>query len=414
MSVRGRILAAAILLLAVGGAWAQWGITRTAVATVPVTREEFRAIVEATGTLEAAVAFEVGPPSVQDFFQYNLSWMIPEGSRVKEGQPIARFDGTTIEERLREHQAAREKAVQEKEKEERNLELALRQLQLDLVKAEGELKKMEVELAVPEGLISSIEIEQLRLQRNLAQRRAEFLREKIEFEQELVRAKLELLDVKREFAEGKISYHEEALDKFTVKAPVSGLVIYIPKRNGDRWEIGEGVWMLAKIMKIADVTTLRVEAAVLEVDAAKIQVGQPAEVSVDAIPGLNLSSKVVEIGRIVHERSVQDPSKVFDAILPLDGLDTDALRPGMGVHVEIVTARLSGRLTLPLEAIRISPQGPYVEVSGGASPGPRSVTLGPRNRTRVVVESGLEEGERVVPPTAVPAAGQQGPEAAST
>jgi multidrug efflux pump subunit AcrA (membrane-fusion protein) len=328
--------------------------------------------------------------------------MIPEGTQVEQGEVIARFDTTVLDDRLREHRADLETTMQEREKEERNLDVSLKQLRLDLVKAEGELKKLEIEMAVPEELISTFELQQMKFERELAQRRVDFLREKIEFSKELVASKLELLDVKREFSEGKIAYNEETRAKFEVKAPVSGMVVYIPKQNGDRWEVGEGVWMLAKILKVADVSTLQVEAAVLEVDSAKIAVGQPAEISIDALPNLKLSSGISEIGRLVHERSVQDPSKVFDAIMPLDGIRHEDLRPGMGVQVRIETKSLPEQLTIPLNAVRLSEEGAYVEVVGADGPQRRVIVLGDRNSDRVVVESGLEEGETVL---LAPAAG---------
>jgi multidrug efflux pump subunit AcrA (membrane-fusion protein) len=178
---------------------------------------------------------------------------------------------------------------------------------------------------------------------------------------------------------------------------VSGLVVYVPKHNGDRWEVGEGVWMLAKILKVADTSTLRVEADVLEVDSARIGAGQSAQVAVDALPGRIYDSRISEIGKIVRERSVQDRSKVFDAIIPLDGMEISDLRPGMGVSITIETQRIPGALTIPLDAVRLSPEGPFVLAGrGGGQPERRLVTLGARNRTRVVVESGLAEGDRVI------------------
>src|SRR5262249_31540797 len=140
---------------------------------------------------------------------------------------------------------------------------------------------------------------------------------------------------------------------------------------------------------------LRVEADVLEVDAAKLGTGQTAEIQVDALPQLKINSRIAEIGRMVREKSVQDPTKVFDAILPLGNVSTDALRPGMGVHVAIEATRLPDRLTVPLEAVRMAAEGPYVQVVSGGAIQRRPVTLGPRNRERVVVETGLKEGEEV-------------------
>jgi RND family efflux transporter MFP subunit len=322
--------------------------------------------------------------------------MIPEGQVVEQATVVARFDATELEDRLREHHAKLETVLQEKEKEQRNLEVALREMRLELVRAEGELKTVELDLSVPEGLVATIDIEQARLQRDLARRRVAFLTEKIEFEKDLVRAKLELLDVKAEYERGKIAYNESAKEKFNVKAPVSGLVVYIPKRNGDRWEIGEGVWMLAKFLKIADVTTLQVEANVLEVDASRITPGQKGEISVDAVPGLILESEVAEVGKLVRERSVQDPSKVFDAILPLGDVDTEQLRPGMGVQVRIRTELLPDQLTIPVEAVHSSASGTWVELVGsGGDIERREVQLGERAGDRVVVEQGLSEGNVV-------------------
>jgi HlyD family secretion protein len=393
------VLAGAALALAAGLAGARWATRpRETVDTAAAVREDFRIVLEATGKVDAARAFDVGPPAVKDEWDYDLAWLIPDGSRVKEGDVVARFDATTVEERLREFQAQLTTARQEREKEQRSLDLSLRQMKLDLVKAEGELQVADVELQVPADLRSSIEVEELRLRRELALQKAAFLRSKIEFETELVRSKLELLDVKARFAEGKIAYSEEARAKYHVKAPTQGLVQHLPKpRGGERWEVGERVWMLAKILRVADLSTLRVEAWVLEADAAEMRVGQPAEITVDAIPGRVIASRVAELGGMVHEKSAQDPTRVLDAYLPLEGEGLDDLRPGMTLRVRIETTKLPDRLTVPLRAVRAGDGGHWVEVSaGGGRAERRRIEIGPRNRDRVVVTSGLAAGETVV------------------
>jgi HlyD family secretion protein len=384
-----------LALLAAGFAWTR--LTAGPVGpTATVARGDFRRTIEATGTLEAAVYVEIGTPSVRDFWQYNLTWIIPDGSRVKEGDVVARFDAQQIDDRLRENRAELETATHEKEKEQRDLDISLRQLQLDVVQAEGDVEKVTVESSVPEELVPARELAQTRLREKLARHKVEFLKQKIDFQKQLVKAKLDLLEVKRTRAEQKIAYYEEARRRFDVKAPIAGVVIPIPKRNGDRWEVGEGVWMMAKILRVADEKTLRVEGHVLEVDAARVRVGQAAEVTMDALPGRVYRTRVGEVGRIVRERSVQDPSKVFDAFLPLEEIDRAVMRPGMSIRAEIETDILPGRLILPLAAVRGSIGGPYVEVirrGGGIER--RSVVLGPRSRDRVVVESGVEAGEKV-------------------
>ncbi len=396
--MRKRTLVVALVVLAVPVlAWAfatlgnsDLGRTATAV------RGDFRLTVEATGTLEAAVFYEIGPPSVRDFWQYNLTWMIPEGSTVKEDEVIARFDAQRLDDRLRDHRAELETATQQKEKEERDLEVRLRQLRLDLVQAKANIQKVSLDTSVPRDLLPRIELQQNLLKEDLARKNAAFLEEKIEFQQELVQNKLALLEVKKSRAQQRIAYYEKAKAKFEVKAPTPGVVIYIPKQNGDRWEVGEGVWMLAKIMKVADVSTLRVEAQVLEVDAARIAADQTSQIIVDALPGKIIESKVTEIGRIVHERSPQDPSKVFDVFLPLGEIDEATMRPGMSLRVSIDVQKIPDQITIPLEAVHVNGDGPTVLVVVRGRASSRAVVLGPRSGVRVVVESGLEEGEQVL------------------
>lgn len=367
--------------------------------TLPVTRSDVRVTVQATGRLDAEVAYEIGPPSVSNVWNYNLKWMIPEGTKVARGDVVARFDTTQLDERLRENRAQLQKTLEGREKEERSLELRLKQRRLDLVEARGELKKVDVELAVPAGLVSDIELGQRRADAELARRRVEHLEQKADFERRLVASKLELLDVQRRRVEQRIAELEDAIARHAVSAPVDGVVIYIPKQDGNRWEVGERVWMLAKLLKVADVSTLRAEAQLLEVDAAQVRVGQQARVRVDAVPGLVIHTRVGELGRLVRERSVQDRSKVFDAFLPLPEPDPELLRPGMGVTAEIEISVLPGALTVPVEAVRLTAEGPVVQVLDGAGPdGRRPVELGPRTGGLVVVESGLSEGERVVLP----------------
>src|SRR2546422_8168263 len=143
MTRRGLTLVAigAVALLATFGLLARASIfgTGRSDSALHVTREDFRSVITATGALEAAVSNQLGPPSIPDFWSYNLTFMIPEGTIVKAGTPVMKFDSTQIEDKLRESQAEFETAVKEREKEEKSLEVELRQLDLNLVEARADL-----------------------------------------------------------------------------------------------------------------------------------------------------------------------------------------------------------------------------------------------------------------------------------
>lgn len=387
-----------LLFLFLGAAGAWWWAAANAPqdhGSAVAVREEFSVLVEAGGTLEAAIYYEMGPPSVKDVWNYNLTWMIPEGARVKPGQVVARFDAQEVEDRLRDDRAELETVTQEKEKEQRQLEIELRQLDLDLVEARAEVEMVSVEASVPEELVPALDLAETRRRKSLAEQRVKFLQDKLQFQKDLVRSKLELLDVKKRRMEQKIEYFRSSREKFEVKAPIGGVVLYIPKHNGGRWEIGERVWMMHKILKVADISTLRVDAKVLEVDSARIKIGQSARVTVDALPGQEVRTQVGEVGRMVHERSTQDSTKVFDVYLPITELD-EAMRPGMSVTVAIQVARKSDAVVIPVAAVISTRRGTFVDILQGDGGRRRTpVVLGPRQDRRVEVLEGLQGGERL-------------------
>ena len=134
------------LLLGAGGTW-WWAASHAPLENgfTVAARGDFSVLVQAGGTLEAAIYYEMGPPSVKDVWNYNLTWMVPEGALVKAAQVVARFDAQELEDRLRDDRAELETVTQEKEKEQRELEIQLKQLDLDLVEAQAEVEMVSVE-----------------------------------------------------------------------------------------------------------------------------------------------------------------------------------------------------------------------------------------------------------------------------
>ncbi len=74
----------------------------------------------------------------------------------------------------------------------------------------------------------------------------------------------------------------------------------------------------------------------------------------------------------------------------------DALFPNQFVHARLALSRLPGAITIPADAVQHSARGPYVYVVADKVAKVRALTLGPTEGERIVVESGLEEGEKVV------------------
>ena len=211
----------------------------------------------------------------------------------------------------------------------------------------------------------------------------DYLRARTEFEKARVslraaKDKLTLLD----------SAHQESetgpISQFPVKAPFAGTVI---EKNA---VLGELAQPDKSNFTIADLSTLWIEANLFEKDLGKVRVGAAAGVTVNAYPGEVFKGRLTYISSTVDKesRTVQARVEVPNA----DG----RLKPEMFATASIDTASTSKTLTLPQEAVLLvnGQQMAFVQEAGGFEP--RAVELGDKVGGRVVVRSGLKEGEQIV------------------
>lgn len=169
----------------------------------------------------------------------------------------------------------------------------------------------------------------------------------------------------------------------TFRSPVSGFVIEKPVVSGMRVMPGQTLY------KVADLSTVWVEADIHETDAAAVTVGTTAVVTLDAWPGESLTGKAVSIYPFVEEQTRTIRVRLAFANRRL------RLKPGMYANVALTTASGSG-LMIPADALLDSGREQLVFVAeGDGHYQPRPVEAGRRFDDRVEILSGLAEGEEV-------------------
>lgn len=211
----------------------------------------------------------------------------------------------------------------------------------------------------------------------------DFLRARSEFEK--ARASLRAADDKLRLLD---SAHQELetgpISLFPVKAPFAGTVI---EKNA---VLGELAQPDKSIFTIADLSTLWIEANLFEKDLGRVRLGAAAGVTVNAYPGEVFKGRLTYISSTVDKesRAVQARVEVPNS----DG----RLKPEMFATASIDTASTSKALTLPQEAVLlINGQAmAFVQEAGGFEP--RAVELGEKIGGRVVIRSGVKEGEQIV------------------
>lgn len=152
------------------------------------------------------------------------------------------------------------------------------------------------------------------------------------------------------------------------------------------------------VMTILDLTALQIRADVPELDVGRLQVGQPVEVTVNALPGQALPGTVTAVDLLPGSgTSVQ-----YGTVVTLSGPPPN-LRPGMSASVAVTVAQSPNVSFLP--SVAVTPIGGEGATAGTVRvlgpdgvPQDRTVALGLSSDTLTEIRSGLAPGELVVLP----------------
>src|SRR5207245_6943977 len=173
--------------------------------------------------------------------------------------------------------------------------------------------------------------------------------------------------LKRHIAQmsANLTHASDVLQKTTYAAPFDGMITNLPVREGETVVIGIQNSPGSTLMTIADMAVITGEVKVDETDIVNVTMGQPAEVSIDAIPKKTFKAVVTEIGNnaIVRstgvstsqQTSASQEAKDFKVVVTLQDPPED-LRPGLSATAKITTATRSQALTIPIQALTIRRQ----------------------------------------------------------
>ena len=170
----------------------------------------------------------------------------------------------------------------------------------------------------------------------------------------------------------------------SITAPVAGAIQTLDVRQGMSVNIGQ------TLAQISGLSTVWLNAAVPEVEAGQVRVGQSARAELAAFPGASVSGRVTAI-----LPTAQADSRTLTVRVELPNRD-GRLRPGMFATVHLAGAAHS-TLFVPSEAIIRTGRRDVVMLAGdGGRFRPVEVRPGLDDGDRTEILAGLSEGQRVV------------------
>ena len=203
-------------------------------------------------------------------------------------------------------------------------------------------------------------------------------------------------------AEKRLREAKESLAACTIIATTPGMVVYeAPPRwdNSGPIQVGKELHNGQIILRIPDLSHIRLKTNINESQIDALAVGQKAVIRVDALPG-KVYPAVVATKAVLPSSTdawLNPDLKVYEINLEFEE-SSPALRPGMTASAEIIVEQLADVLYVPIQSVQTDALGKhYCHLENGER---REVSLGARSRSYTVVTEGLRPGDRIqmVPP----------------
>ena len=202
-------------------------------------------------------------------------------------------------------------------------------------------------------------------------------------------------------SKSKLERDQRNLAAAKIYAPQDGLVVYSVSENRFSSEslIEEGATVRNRqvLIKLPDVSEMKLTVKIHESHINMISQGQPAYIVLDSMPDQRFRGYVSKVGLLPDTTSRWgNPNlKVYATeILVTDPLGD--IKPGVSARAEIVITNLQNVISVPLQAVTTRKGKPVVYLAEGERSHPVSVEVGLYNTKFIEITSGLKEGQNIL------------------
>ena len=362
-----------------------------------LTRQPFSLTVPSTGEIVGLETTPVPTPSTSSG-SLTIAWLIPEGSFVREGDPVVRFDSTDAKLSL-ENQENKLQANKE------NTKITTLQqttndkvLSLDLADAEEEYQYDMTVMPEDETIFSKWDIITAEADAHYDKQRIDFLKSKEKTQRRIARSDQQILAIERNKAQNEVSTIKQTLDSLELRAPVGGLVLYRRDHREDP-QIGNSSYPGQVVVEIINLDVLQARIYVLERDGGNLAKQQPVVIKLDAIPEKEYHGTIRTVSSVAGALERGSVLRYFtcDVSISDAGRDLKRIRPGMNLQGEVVLQKYASCFVVPSGAVnyREKEKDNLVYVKKGGKFSGRTVQTGLSSHGEAVILGGVEEGEMI-------------------
>lgn len=345
-----------------------------------------------TGELEAAKGEAITVPSLPQW-QSSIKWLATDGANVKRGERVVELDNSMFTTDLDSKRQTELQVRQEIQQKEAEWRADLEQKQLDFDSRKSEYDKARIDASVPKEILSARESNDRQIKLERASVEFAKARDVLAAQKHEVAADRNNLQLRLQKAQREIRLAENAIESVLLRAPRDGIVIVRDHPwEGRKIQAGDNVWVGFPLALIPEMSSMRVSAALADVDDGRVGIGMPATVVLDGYPAMKFNGRIASIAAVAQETNRQSLRRVFKVTVNLHRIDAQRMRPGLSARVVVRTQTVANALLAPRAALDLSSKQPHARLADGRTV---DVHLGACNAQECVVTNGLEEGQRL-------------------
>jgi HlyD family secretion protein len=305
-----------------------------AVEVEPIARRPLEAIVSAPGTIQPQLSVDMSASTMGRV----TSLAVDEGDRVAAGQFLMQIDPENLQAQVTRGEAV----LQATESAYRAAQVGIETAQVNLDLARDNLERQDnlwalrlVAREVYDQAVAEVEVRETELRAREVD---------VESAAQRIRQEQATLDSAR-----------YDLTQVTITSPIDGLVTRRNIEEGETVVIGTMNNAGTVLLTIADFSILEAEIEVDETDIPTVQLGQRAEITIDALPDRQYTGLVTEIGNSPIQPTAgaaQQEATNFLVVVTLDD-NVPGVRPGFTCTAEITTATRTDALAVPIQATTV-------------------------------------------------------------
>jgi len=312
---------------------------RVATGTISVSiHDRARQILRLKGTTEAVQARAILAPLLagQQIGTLTIVHLAPNGAKVSRGDLLVEFDRQAQMRDIIDKQAEYQKLVDQVAQEQAKEIGARAKDETELKTAEDDLRKAELEAQKAE-IVSRIDAE--KNQETLVEARATYdqLRETFDLKRKAAQAAIRILEIQRDRTKQTMDHAKANSEQMQVHSPLDGVVVLNTIwKQGTIGEVQEGDQVRPGVpfMQVVNPAIMRVRVLANQQDFPSLQVGQTAQVRLDAYPEMTLPGKIDQISPIGENGDFSSKLRTFVVIVAIEGNDPK-LMPDLSAAVDV-------------------------------------------------------------------------------